>query len=133
MVQESCEFLLAQKPEPDPVIAQVNEIVENILRQPELTTVDKLADATGLSKRALQRLFHEYVGATPKWVIRRYRLHELVERCHSGQHLDFAQVAVDLGYFDQAHLINDFRSIVGYTPAQYQQAAARAKVKPKAI
>lgn len=127
MTQEACAFLLGLKAQPDPVIAQVNGIVQSILRQPELTTVDKLASSTGLGKRSLQRLFHEYIGATPKWVIRRYRLHELVERCHSGEQLDFAQLAVDLGYFDQAHLINDFRSIVGYTPTQYQQIADRAK------
>jgi AraC-like DNA-binding protein len=126
MVREACVFLASEKPAADPVVSEVNAIVEGILRQPEFTTVDRLASATGLGKRALQRLFHDYVGATPKWVIRRYRLHELVERCHSGEKLDYAQVALDLGYFDQAHLINDFRSIVGYTPARYQEIAAQA-------
>jgi AraC-like DNA-binding protein len=131
MVKEACGFLLAEKPESDPVIAQVSAIVESILRQPELKTVDQLSASTGLGKRALQRLFHEYVGATPKWVIRRYRLHELVERCHSGEGLDFAQLALDLGYFDQAHLINDFRSIIGYTPTQYRKIAGSAKASGK--
>jgi AraC-like DNA-binding protein len=127
MVHEISAFLLAEAPQPDPAIVEANAIVESILRQPEIRTVDELAASTGLGKRALQRLFHEYVGATPKWVIRRYRLHELVERCHSGEQLDFAQVALDLGYFDQAHLINDFRSIIGYTPTQYQKIASLAK------
>jgi AraC-like DNA-binding protein len=69
--------------------------------------------------RSLQRLFSRYVGVSPKWVIRRYRLHELLEQMHSGRHLDWAQVAIDLGYFDQAHLINDFKSITGYAPTEY--------------
>ncbi len=129
MTQQASAFLLTRLPKPDPMVAQVNQIVDGILHNPQLTTVDMLCASVGLSKRALQRTFHEYVGATPKWVIRRYRLHELVERCHSGEQLDFAQLAVDLGYFDQAHLINDFRSIVGYTPTQYQKAAAKAKPK----
>lgn len=130
MVEETCAFLRGLHPEPDTVIAQVNTIVESILHNPDLATVDQLAASTGIGKRSLQRLFHKYVGATPKWVIRRYRLHELVERCNSGENLDYAQIALDLGYYDQAHLINDFHSIVGYTPTQYRQIAGRAKAKP---
>ncbi|MBB6146010.1 AraC-like DNA-binding protein [Silvibacterium bohemicum] len=125
MVPQSSAFLLSRHPAPDPLVTQVNQIVKGILHNPEISTVDQLAAFTGMNKRSLQRLFHQYVGATPKWVIRRYRLHELVERCHSGEQLDFAQVAVDLGYFDQAHLINDFRSIVGYSPVQYRKMAKR--------
>jgi AraC-like DNA-binding protein len=75
---------------------------------------------TGVGKRSLERLFSDYVGASPKWVIRRYRLHELVEKFDSRTPANWAQLALDLGYFDQAHLINDFKSIVGYTPTQYQ-------------
>jgi AraC-like DNA-binding protein len=37
-----------------------------------------------MGKRRLQRIFQEYVGASPKWVIRRYRLHELVENMNAG-------------------------------------------------
>lgn len=74
-----------------------------------------------MGKRSLQRLFNDYVGVSPKWVIRRYRLHELLERVHSGAEPDYAQLALELGYYDQAHLINDFRSIVGYSPTQYQR------------
>jgi AraC-like DNA-binding protein len=39
--------------------------------------------------------------------------------------VDFAQLALELGYFDQAHLINDFRSIVGHSPVQYQKLAGQ--------
>ena len=73
----------------------------------------------------MQRLFKAYVGASPKWVIRRYRLHELLERFHSGEALDGAQLALDLGYADQAHLINDFRKLAGVTPTGYLRRAFR--------
>ncbi len=65
-------------------------------------------------------------GASPKWVIRRYRLHELVERLKAGEALNGAQMALDLGYSDQAHLINDFRSIVGYSPSRYRSLLRNA-------
>jgi AraC-like DNA-binding protein len=131
MTRIACSYLLARKPAADPAVAEAGKIVESILRTPDLRTVDELAAHTGTGKRALQRLFHEYVGASPKWVIRRYRLHELVERCHAGEKLEYAQVALELGYFDQAHLINDFRSIVGFSPAQYQQIAGGSTPKTK--
>ena len=78
-----------------------------------------------MGKRSLQRLFSEYVGVSPKWVIRRYRLHELIERSHTGEEPDWPQLALELGYFDQAHLINDFRTITGYSPTEYQKLIQR--------
>jgi AraC-like DNA-binding protein len=102
------------------------ELVELIFKDPAILTVDQLAEKEGMSVRSLQRLFKEYVGVPPKWVIRRYRLHELVERLHSGQAFDGAQLALDLGYADQAHLIHDFRHLVGYTPMGYRKLSMAA-------
>ena len=112
-------FLLDRKPQPDKKADQARQLVERILRERQILTVDDFAARTGLSVRSLQRLFSQYVGVSPKWVIRRYRLHELLEQMHSGKPLDWARLAVDLGYFDQAHLINDFKSITGYAPTEY--------------
>jgi len=119
MKATSDAFLLDRKLRPDMKVDQARQLVERILREPDILSVDDFAARTGLSVRSLQRLFSQYVGLSPKWVIRRYRLHELLEKMHSGKPLDWAQLAVDLGYFDQAHLINDFRSITGYAPTEY--------------
>jgi AraC-like DNA-binding protein len=112
-------FLLDHRPQPDEKTGLARQLVERILHEPDILTVDDFAASTGISVRSLQRLFNQYVGVNPKWVIRRYRLHELLEQMHSGRHLDWAQLAIDLGYFDQAHLINDFKSITGYAPTEY--------------
>ncbi len=117
-------FFLARAPEPDETVALAGQLVARILQESEIKTVDDLVVRAGIGKRSLQRFFNEYVGINPKWVIRRYRLHELVARLQSGEPLEWAQLALDLGYFDQAHLINDFRSIAGYSPAQYQTLAS---------
>jgi AraC-like DNA-binding protein len=119
MMAEADAFLLERRPQPDEKVDLAQRLVERILRERDILTVDDFAVRAGMSSRALQRLFSKYVGASPKWVIRRYRLHELLEQMHSGQRLDWAQLAVDLGYFDQAHLINDFKSITGYAPTEY--------------
>lgn len=79
-----------------------------------------LAHRLGLSVRNLQSLFTEYVGVNPKWFLRRYRLHGAMERLRAGTHVDCARLALELGNFDQAHLINDFKSMLGYTPNQFK-------------
>jgi AraC-like DNA-binding protein len=104
----------------DATIDLARQVVDRILEERDIKTVDDLVDRTGIGKRSLQRMFNEYVGVSPKWVIRRYRLHELVERFHGNEQPCWAELALELGYFDQAHLINDFRSITGYSPTEYQ-------------
>ncbi len=116
-------FFLLRIPAPDNSIDTVASLVEQILLDRDIKTVDDLAARTRTGKRTLQRLFQEYVGVPPKWVIRRYRLHDLIDRINSGEKIDWATLAQDLGYFDQSHLINDFKSIVGRPPAQYRRGA----------
>lgn len=72
--------------------------------------------------RSLQRLFAEYVGASPKWVLRRARLHEAAARAEEEAGIDWAALAADLGYCDQAHLTRDFTAAVGAPPAKYARA-----------
>ena len=121
LVTTADSFFRSRIPEPDANGDLAKELVRLTLYQRDLLTVDNLVYRSGIGKRSLQRLFSEYVGVSPKWVIRRYRLHEAVERFRSGEPLNCAQVALDLGYFDQAHLINDFKSILGYTPTEFQR------------
>lgn len=119
MVEAVEEFFLRRVPQPDENVELADRLVGQILHQPQIKTVNDLADEIGLSKRSVQRLFREYVGIPPKWVIRRYRLHELIVRLEAGVALNWSDLALELGYFDQAHLIHDFRSITGYSPADY--------------
>lgn len=118
-------FFLARMPEPDETSGLAERLVNSILNELEIKTVDDLVAHAGMGKRSLQRMFNEYVGVSPKWVIRRYRLHEVMERLNFGAQPDWAQLALELGYFDQAHLINDFKSILGYSPTQYQKLVAK--------
>ena len=91
-----------------------------------LRRLDHLAAAAGIGARTLQRLFIEYVGVSPTWVLRRYRLLEAAETVRDGRPVVWADVAADLGYSDQAHLVRDFRDTVGTTPAAYAAAQRRS-------
>jgi AraC-like DNA-binding protein len=80
------------------------------------------ARAEGMTVRAMQRLFATYVGVGPKWIILRYRIHEALEHAESTPSTDWATLAADLGYADQAHLIRDFTATVGVPPTAYAQS-----------
>ncbi|MEU8231717.1 helix-turn-helix domain-containing protein [Actinoplanes sp. NPDC048967] len=119
------EFLRARLPAPDPLAEQAAAIVALVQAEPQLTRVDALAARAGIGVRRLQRLFAEYVGLGPKWVIRRYRLHEVGERLASGADIDWVRLAVELGYADQAHFVRDFTAMVGEPPTRYAERYPR--------
>ena len=96
-------------------------IAEKIISDRSLLTVAQAAEVAGLTVRGLQRLFHREVGISPKEVIRRFRLQEAAQRLIREPDLACGELALDLGYFDQAHFIRDFRSVVGVTPEVYRR------------
>lgn len=117
-------FLLSLGPEQDPLTDEAAALVAMAENDVSMTRVDELAARSGRSVRSLQRLFREYVGIGPKWVIRRFRLHEAAERVYQG--LDLATLAAELGYTDQAHLTRDFTAAVGMPPAAYARLRDQA-------
>lgn len=119
VVEAAESFLGGRLPERDANVEKINRITDSIVADRGIVRVEDLADRFGTSKRTLQRLFERYVGVSPKWVIRRYRLHEAAERLSGGEALDLAGLALELGYFDQAHFANDFGAIVGVAPGTY--------------
>ncbi|MET0552545.1 MAG: helix-turn-helix transcriptional regulator [Vicinamibacteria bacterium] len=123
------EFLRERLPPPDPNVPLAASIVERVGSDRAILRVEDLAEWSGMSTRALQRLFSRYVGVGPKWVIRRYRLHEALELLAAGEPADWPAVALSLGYFDQAHFINDFKALVGRTPAEYARLVAGARTE----
>ena len=121
MVHVAERFLRANLPRHDPTAQTVTAIVARIAAEPDITRVDTLADRLDTSVRRLQRLFAEYVGVGPKWVIRRSRLHEVNQRLATGFPLDWARLAAELGYADQAHFTRDFTAMIGEPPTRYAQ------------
>ena len=113
------DFLRRHVPAPDPRAELAATIVERITENPEIMRVDVLAEEFDTNVRQLQRLFAEHVGVGPKWVIRRYRLREVTERMAQGVATDWAGLAADLGYADQAHFTRDFTAMFGEPPTTY--------------
>lgn len=118
------DFLRSFRPRRDADGDAVADAVARAAGDPTITRADQLAAACGVGMRRLQRLFAEHVGVGPKWVIRRYRLHEAAARAAAGTGLDLVGLAAELGYSDQAHLTRDFTALVGVPPARYARGQA---------
>ncbi|MEU5832739.1 helix-turn-helix domain-containing protein [Streptomyces diacarni] len=115
-------FLLSLSPRTDPAAEQAMALADRIRTDRSVLRVERLAADEGVSVRTLQRLFATYVGVSPKWAILRYRVHEAMERATARPATDWAQLAGELGYSDQAHLVRDFTATVGVTPTAYARA-----------
>ncbi|HEX2621156.1 MAG TPA: AraC family transcriptional regulator [Phototrophicaceae bacterium] len=130
MIARVEQFLQQHLPMLDPNVTLINQIVDCIIDNRSVTRVEDIALQMALSKRSLQRLFQQYVGVSPKWVIQRYRLQEAAEQLAAdvtgGIATDQVTLAQQLGYFDQAHFIKDFKLIVGSTPAEYARKIAQS-------
>jgi AraC-like DNA-binding protein len=123
MVAAVEDYLTALRPAPDPVVEQVRLLVAVAEQDHGLTRAEELAERGGLSLRSLQRLFTDYVGTGPKWVISRFRILDAAAAAHSGQSVDWAALAVQLGFADQAHLTRAFTAVVGTPPETYRKEA----------
>ena len=80
---------------------------------------EDLAVFASTSLRSLQRLFTDYVGIGPKWVITRFRVLDAAAAAHGGEPVDWARLAHELGFTDQSHLTRVFTAVVGTPPATY--------------
>jgi AraC-like DNA-binding protein len=112
-------FLLTQHPVFDGNIILINEIIKNLDEDEDIMTIKQIANKYHKSERWLQALFRSYVGVGLKWVIVRSRLVKVLQHVDSPEDIPWAQLAADLGYSTQSHLINDFKKLIGKTPSEF--------------
>ncbi|OZB94166.1 helix-turn-helix domain-containing protein [Paenibacillus sp. XY044] len=114
------EFFIRERlPEPDSHVDLINTIIQCVISDRSIIKVEDIVKRFSIPIRQLQLLFRQYVGISPKWMIQRYRLHEAVEKMTNRDIPDWSKLALDLGYYDQAHFIKDFKSIIGKSPEEY--------------
>ncbi|MBM7116030.1 helix-turn-helix transcriptional regulator [Archangium primigenium] len=91
----------------------------------EEVRVESVAERLGVTARHLRRAFTESIGIGPKEFARTVRLRRALGMATSAR--DWGRIAVDAGYYDQAHLITDFRELVGLTPGAFLKRADEAR------
>jgi AraC-like DNA-binding protein len=91
-------------------------------RAPQTITVAAVTDRVGLSAKRFIERFKAEVGMTPKRYCRVRRFQRALTETDGSTQVDWTSVALDCGYFDQAHFIHDFRAFSGITPTAYEAA-----------
>ena len=103
---------------PDPAIALAASALDRGF------SVSHLASRLGLLPKTFVRCFREHVGLSPKRFSRVRRLQRMVRSVRDPGSADWAEVAAEYGYTDQAHLIHDFRDLTGITPTAFRPRSA---------
>ena len=85
--------------------------------------IAELVSTTGLSSRRFIQLFKEQVGLPPKLFARLQRFQRALASAHLNSKTDWAEIALDCGYYDQSHLIRDFNEFAGMSPRIYGACA----------
>ncbi|MHC1744894.1 MAG: DUF6597 domain-containing transcriptional factor [Syntrophobacteraceae bacterium] len=130
VIQENCQevenvtahlddhFLdvLAKTSKTDPFIAAAVAVIESDRGRVE---VDRVARSVGLSTRQLERRFKERVGMSPKELCRISRFKNVYKQLDAIPFEGWASTALACGYYDQSHMIRDFKHYVGASPAAY--------------
>lgn len=97
-------------------IAQLHRLISDHSLTP---TVKQLAEATFTTERSLGRFFNRYFGVSPKLYIRLCRFEKIVAAINNQRGLcKLTDIALEFGFYDQAHFINDFKAFTGISPTK---------------
>lgn len=83
----------------------------------------EVAAAVGVGERRLQQLFHAHVGLSPRAWSRLARMHGCLRALRLQSSPAWAEVALEGGFYDQSHLVNEFRALCGVTPTEFLDQA----------
>jgi transcriptional regulator GlxA family with amidase domain len=90
--------------------------------------VDRVAERLGVTTRHLRRAFADTIGVGPKEFARSVRLRRAMRLAETSR--DWGRIATDVGYYDQAHLIGEFRDLVGLTPVELVKRRQADQISP---
>jgi len=99
----------------------INFAVNKIILAPENISIEHISAKVGFSQKHLIKLFKDNVGVTPKGFLKIIRFQKAITEISASKCPDWIGIALESGYYDQAHFINDFKAFSGFTPNQYMQ------------
>lgn len=99
--------------------AAVSHALAALHSRDERITIREIGRRSGLSSRRLSDIFREHVGLSPKAYQRVLRFQRAVRQMHRGADVRWMELALDCGYYDQSHFVNDFREFSGISPTAY--------------
>jgi AraC-like DNA-binding protein len=112
-------FLLSRLPHVVPAVLPIGAIARALQRSHGAVEIGRLAAAHNLTVRHLERVFREHVGVSPKAFGRLARLSRALDLSQKSPGLEWAEIALDAGFYDQSHMVRDFRAMTGETPVGF--------------
>lgn len=100
-------------------VARISKIVETINQFPGKINIESLASTACLSRKQFERIFAECIGSSPKHLLRIVRFQHAIFIKQRRRNFSLIDLAYHCGYYDQAHMVNEFKSLSGLTPVQY--------------
>jgi AraC-like DNA-binding protein len=97
----------------------VSFAMKGFQKDPGLMSSASMAERVGFSQRHFIQIFRDEVGITPKLFCRVERFQQVIRKVASQTSVDWADVALSCGYFDQSHFNHDFREFSGLSPTEY--------------
>lgn len=105
---------------PPPHFDRVRYALDRIVGTASTLEVAALADEINLSQKHMERLFSRYVGLSPRFTMRIARFQRvLADGLNAADELSLSQLALDAGYYDQAHFSREFKLFAGVSPARF--------------
>jgi AraC-like DNA-binding protein len=98
------------------VISYATALITN---EPTTNALRQLTQLSGYSQKHFIALFKKYTGLTPKAYQKVQRFQKVIRDLEESQNVNWTRLALDCGYYDQAHFINEFRSFSGFNPEKY--------------
>jgi AraC-like DNA-binding protein len=92
-------------------------------------SVAALARHLGVGERRLEQIFHSHVGMSPKAAARLARFRAAVDLLQRTPRPSWAEIATSAGYYDQAHLVRDWKRITGLAPTAFTATAGFGSVQ----
>lgn len=129
-VEVFTDWLADHLREPTPEALLANSMADLLMSDPTVLRLDDAAPRLAVTPRALQRLARRYIGVGPSALIRRRRLQDAAAQIRDDPYADLSTIAADLGYTDHAHLTNDFRTVLAFTPSSYRGTVHAASDMP---
>ena len=108
---------------PEYNLKRIAAALEKINVQPQVNA-EQLSRAACLGRKQFNRIFMEHVGATPKNFVRIVRMQRALYTIQQQPGMPFAQLADECGFYDQSHMIKEFKQFSGYTPTEYLSVCA---------
>ncbi len=118
-IRISEDFLLGELREVSESRLKLETTVERLSQKSGFISIKELAEKNGVSERQFQRMFRGQIGLSPQLYSKILRVNHLISAIPNQSEVDWQDFIYQYNYFDQSHLIRDFKRFAGHSPSEF--------------